>query len=365
MKSFLLLVLLVTSVATASLPASFKWSSSGAIVGAKDDGRGIAGIKDPSIVKIDGKYHVFASTAQASGYNLVYLSFTDFNSAKAATFHYLDQTPIGTGYRAVPQKWSAPKDFFSGTPSIIKENIGTGYWVDMLVICDAENCHLFSSDDNGHLYRSQTTLANFPSGFNNTVIALSDTDKDNLYEASNVYRVEGGDYVLLVEAIGTDNARYFRSWTATSLSGPWTPLAATESDPFAGSRNVAFSGAAWTKSISHGEVVRENTDQRLTINPCKLQYLYQGAGKPFLSQSPLEGGTVSRGGEDLVLLPYQLPIVVVSHVERELGSKLLCGFDMLRQCFDAPSSPFAQVVNVLATSRSEPQGNTIWHRRIL
>ncbi|TDZ36031.1 putative alpha-L-arabinofuranosidase axhA-1 [Colletotrichum spinosum] len=298
MQSVLLLVLLVTSVATAGFPASFKWSSSGAIVGAKDDGRGIAGIKEPSIVKIDGKYHVFASTAQASGYNLVYLSFTDFNSAKAATFHYLDQTPIGTGYRAVPQdpsKWSAPKDFFSGTPSIIKENIGTGYWVDMWVICDAENCHLFSSDDNGHLYRSQTTLASFPTGFDDTVIALSDTDKNNLYEASNVYRVEGGDYVLLVEAIGTDNARYFRSWTATSLSGTWTPLAATESDPFAGSRNVAFSGPAWTKSISHGEVVRENTDQTLTISPCKLQYLYQGV-------SPTASG-------DYNALPWQLALL--------------------------------------------------------
>ncbi|TEA19763.1 Alpha-L-arabinofuranosidase C [Colletotrichum sidae] len=103
MQSFLLLVLLVTSVATAGLPTSFKWRSSGALVGAKDDGRGIAGIKDPSIVKIDSKYHVFASTAQASGYNLVYFSFTDLDSAKAATFHYLDQTPIGTGNRAAPQ----------------------------------------------------------------------------------------------------------------------------------------------------------------------------------------------------------------------------------------------------------------------
>ncbi|TEA19762.1 Extracellular exo-alpha-L-arabinofuranosidase [Colletotrichum sidae] len=165
----------------------------------------------------------------------------------------------------------------------------------MWVICDAENCHLFSSDANGHLYRSQTTLANFPSGFDNTVIALSDTDKNNLYEASNVYRVEGGDYVLLVEAIGTDNARYFRSWTATSLSGTWTPLAATESEPFAGSRNVAFSGPSWTKSISHGEVVRENTDQTLTISPCKLQYLYQGV-------SPTASG-------DYNALPWQLALL--------------------------------------------------------
>lgn len=34
--------------------------------------------------------------------------------------------------------------------------------------------------------------------------------------------------------------------------------------------------AAWTASISYGEVVRRDVDQSLTISPCKLRYLYQG-----------------------------------------------------------------------------------------
>lgn len=292
---------------TDSLPSSFTWSSSGPLISAKSDSEDLAALKDPSIVYYNGEYHVFASTAKASGYNLVYLSFSDFSEAQSATFHYLDQTSIGSGYRAAPQVfyfasqslwylvyqngnaaystnsditnpagWSAPTDFYSGEPSIISQNIGSGYWVDMWVICDSDNCHLFSSDDNGHLYRSQTSLSNFPNGMGDPVIALSDSEKDNLFEASNVYNVGDGTYLLLVEAIGSDGYRYFRSWTSSSLSGTWTGLADTESNPFARSNNVVFSGTAWTKSISHGEMIRTNVDQTMTISPCDLRYLYQG-----------------------------------------------------------------------------------------
>ncbi|KAH3369600.1 hypothetical protein KXV52_002147, partial [Aspergillus fumigatus] len=328
-----------TSGATGSLPTSFRWGSTNALVGPKNDGRNLAGIKDPSIIEVDGTYHVFASTAQASGYNLVYFNFTDFNQAGNAPFFYLDQSGIGTGYRAAPQVfyfqphqlwylifqngnaaystnkdisnpagWSAPKNFFSSVPSIITENIGKGYWVDMWVICDSSNCYLFSSDDNGHLYRSQTTLSNFPNGMGNTVIALSDSNPNNLFEASNVYRV-GNEYLLLVEAIGSDGNRYFRSWTAPSLTGTWTGLANTEANPFARSNNVVFSGTAWTKSISHGEMVRSQVDQTMTISPCKLRYLYQGL-------SPTATG-------DYNSLPWRLALLTQTNSALEVVEELL------------------------------------------
>ncbi|GAQ06496.1 alpha-L-arabinofuranosidase C [Aspergillus lentulus] len=324
MKFFLLL--LISTLAAAALPSSFKWSSSGPLVDPKNDGRNIAAIKDPSIVEVDGTYHVFASTAVKSGYNLVYFNFKDFSQANKATFHYLDQTPIGSGYRAAPQVfffkphnlwylvfqngnaaystnpnianpagWSKPKNFFSSMPSIIAQNKGNGNWVDMWTICDSSNCYLFSSDDNGHLYRSQTSLANFPNGMGNTVIAMSDSNKNALFEASNVYHTGNGEYLLLVEAIGSDGQRYFRSWTANSLAGSWKGLANTESNPFARSNNVAFSGTPWTKSISHGEVIRTQTDQTMTISPCKLRYLYQGL-------SPSASG-------DYNLLPWKLGLL--------------------------------------------------------
>lgn len=127
------------------------------------------------------------------------------------------------------------------------------------------------------MYRSSTAVGSFPEGFGEPEIALE--DESNIYalfEASNVYNV-GEEYLLLVEAIGSDGFRYFRSWTASSLGGAWTALADSESNPFARSTNVEFtSGTAWTKSISHGEVVRSNVDQTMTIDPCDVEYLYQG-----------------------------------------------------------------------------------------
>ena len=157
-----------------------------------------------------------------------------------------------------PNGWSAPRNFYSSMPAIVAQNIGNGYWVDMWVICDSANCYLFSSDDNGHLYRSRTRLANFPNGMTDTVIAAQDANRNNLFEASNVYKVQGtNQYLLLVEAIGSDGRRYFRSWTSTSIADSWTPLAATESNP-------------------HGESIRAINDQTLTISPCRTHYLNQG-----------------------------------------------------------------------------------------
>ncbi|MDW4909290.1 non-reducing end alpha-L-arabinofuranosidase family hydrolase [Streptomyces sp. ADMS] len=299
-----------SAASAAALPGSFSWSSSGSLIAPKPDSAhpGIAGIKDPSVVHYNGRYHVFASTASASGYNLVYLNFTDWSQAGSATHHYLDRSAIGTGYRAAPQVfyyapqrlwylvyqtgnasfstnpdisdpngWSAPRHFYSAMPDIIRQNIGNGYWVDMWVICDSSNCYLFSSDDNGHLYRSQTTVGQFPGGFTNTVIAAQDSNRYALFEAANVYKVQDSNqYLLLVEAIGSDGKRWFRSWTANSPGGSWTALAASESNPFARANNVTFPAGAWTRDISHGEMIRAGYDQTLTIPGCRLQYLYQG-----------------------------------------------------------------------------------------
>ncbi|KAF7355987.1 Glycoside hydrolase family 62 protein [Mycena venus] len=238
--------------------------------------------EDPSIVFYNSAYYVFASTARESGYNLVYLAFTDFNAANSSTYCYLDQI---TGYRAAPQEffmapqnkwyliyqngnaaystntdianpagWTASKNFYASEPSIIASNIGAGFWVDI------------------HLYRSDTSLANFPNR-SRAVIGLSDPSKNNLFEASNVYKV--GDEFFIVECIGTDGRR-FRLWTSTSLTGIWTTYAATMTNPFAGAANVVFTGTPWTKDISYGEMIRTNVDQTMTISPCNMRYLYQG-----------------------------------------------------------------------------------------
>ena len=53
-------------VARANLPTSFRWSSLGAIIAPKNDGRKVDAIKDPSVVFYQGKWHVFATTALCS-----------------------------------------------------------------------------------------------------------------------------------------------------------------------------------------------------------------------------------------------------------------------------------------------------------
>ncbi|WP_205328302.1 non-reducing end alpha-L-arabinofuranosidase family hydrolase [Glycomyces sp. YM15] len=292
------------------LPTSLQWSSSGPLIFPKSDAtHNIVSVKDPSVVHHDGRYHVFVSVVSANqGYSLAYLSFTDWSQAASAPLHFLDRSAIGGGYKAAPQvfyfapqqrwyltyqigdnvaystttdiadpaSWSTPTKFYGSTPQIVLDNKGSGQWLDFWTICDTANCHMYSSDDNGNLYRAQTSLARFPSGFSDPVIAMHDPNHHWLFEGANVYRLAGAnEYLLMVEAI-TAGGRMFRSWTSPSVSGPWTPLADTKEHPFASRSNVSFDGTPWTNDISHGELIRSGIDQTLTVGPCDLRFLYQG-----------------------------------------------------------------------------------------
>ncbi len=292
------------------LPSSFRWSSSGVLAGPKSDAsHNIVSIKDYTVVRHNNQWQVYATTASRSGgWNLVHFAFSDWSQAANATHTFLDTASgVGTGYRAAPhlfyfapqnlwylvyqtglptyststdpsnpRSWSTPRNFMSAEPDIVRQNKGNGNWLDFWVICDSANCHLFSSDDNGHIYRAQTSVANFPNGFGNTVIALQDSNRNNLFEGSAVYKVgSSNQYLLLQEAIGS-TGRYYRSFTSSRIEGPWSAHAASESNPFARTSNTTFPGGQWTKDISHGELIRSGNDQTLPINPCNLQFLYQG-----------------------------------------------------------------------------------------
>lgn len=146
----------------------------------------------------------------------------------------------------------------------------------MWVICDDTNCFHFSSDDNGRLFRASTPISSFPAGMSEPVIAIQGA-KNDVFEASNVYNIGNSTFLLIIEAIGSDGNRYFRSWTSSKLDGAWVEWAATEANPFARSNNVVFEdGNAWTKSISHGEAIRTNVDEKMMLSPCGIRYLYQG-----------------------------------------------------------------------------------------
>ncbi|HEY4014535.1 MAG TPA: non-reducing end alpha-L-arabinofuranosidase family hydrolase [Polyangiaceae bacterium] len=302
------------AAAGCGVPASFQWSSTGPILSPiSDPTHDLVAIKDPSVVYYGGKWHVFVSTVAVGGiYGIAYISFTDFADTSSATLYYLDQNPALAGYHAAPQVfyfrpqnkwylvfqsgppqfstnadvsnpagWSAPQSFFASEPAIVTQTAGSsGGWLDFKVICDSVNCYLFFSDDAGAFYRSQTTLASFPSGFGNTVVVMKDANAGSLFEASNVYSMKGtGQYLALVEAFDADSNyhRYYRSWTASALDGTWTPLQDTFQAPFASTANITFTGGTpWTSDISHGEMIRDGYDETLTIDTCQLQYLYQG-----------------------------------------------------------------------------------------
>jgi endo-1,4-beta-xylanase len=301
-----------------SLPGSFRWTSTGPIIApVSDPAHDLVAIKDPTVVFFNERWHVYASSVSSSGvYGMVYLSFTDWSEASSAPLYYMDQTPGFATYVAAPQlfyfapearwylvfqsgppmfssnddpgkpeNWTPPAPFFAAEPAIITQNDG---WLDFWVICDEARCHLFFSDDHGRWYRSTTAIGDFPRGFSEPTVVMQDAEAGRLFEACNVYKVQGADqYLALIEAFDASSnwRRYFRSWTAPSLDGPWLPLQDSGSAPFAGPSNVSFPSPAWANDISHGEAIRAGFDQTLTLDACDLRFLYQAADPSFMTDN--------------------------------------------------------------------------------
>jgi hypothetical protein len=300
----------------AIMSSPLRWVASAPLVGPSDrDGDHFFADKDPTFVQHGGRWHLFCTVrGQKRSHQIEYLSFPDWKSVDQPERHMLSLTdnyycaptvfyfrphkrwylifqysdgakdrPRQPGFstNAKIENW---QDWTKPAPLFDEPGEAVNNWIDFWVICDETKAHLFFTSDDGRMWRSETKIDEFPRGWRKPVLAL----EGDIFEASHTYRLHGSEqYLTIIEAIGPGSRRYYKSYLAKTLDGKWEPAAATWESPFAGSKNVLDTGPHWADSISHGELVRLGSDERMEVDPVHLRLLFQGAsdeqtkGKPY------------------------------------------------------------------------------------
>lgn len=295
----------------------FRWTYGPAVLEARAvEGVEFVSVKDPSIVRDEGKWHLFCTVRGTKrSHAIVYLGFSEFSEANRVPKHILSCHP---GYFCAPQvfyftpqkkwylicqaadeawgepayrpaftttatigdpnSWAKLQPMFDGQPENVKA------WLDFWVICDDAKAYLFYTSLDGKMWRAETSLSAFPKGWSTPVVALT----GDVFEASHTYRLKGlNKYLTLIEAQNGHGWRYYKAYTAERLDGAWQPLAAQKDKAFASMQNVKPAGERWTDVVSHGELLRAGRDEKLQIDPADLRLLFQGVldkdrqGKPY------------------------------------------------------------------------------------
>ncbi len=291
---------------------AFSWSAGPPLIGPQDRGGDhYYSMKDPSVVRYDGRWHLFCTVRGVKrSHQIEYLSFRDWadvsNPARKMltaskgyfcapqVFYFrphrkwyliyqvadpawkpqLQPAFSTTSNLSDPDSWTPPQLLYPNGPE------GVERWIDFWVICDDSRAHLFFTSNNGRMWRADARLADFPHGWGRPQLVL----QADIFEASHTYRLKGrNEYLTVVEAERRDGGRrYYKAYTAPRLDGQWS-----EAGVFASPENVTFAGERWTDSFSHGELLRDGYDETLTVDPKNLTFLYQGvsdadrAGKKY------------------------------------------------------------------------------------
>jgi len=289
----------------------FRWEVGGSVVepvqraGKPPAGELIYSVKDPSIVRYKGRWHLFCTIrGRPRSHRIEYLCFEDWDKVGEGRREILK---LSDGYFCAPQvfyfrphrkwymilqvidesrkpalqpafsttndinkpgSWSKPVLLFKNQPADVR------MWIDFWVICDETEAHLFFTSLDGKMWQADTKKSNFPFGWARPEVAL----EGDIFEASHTYKLKGTDkYLTVVEAQDKQRSRrYYKAYLAERLAGRWEAIAATKDKPFAGPVNVKDAAGHWTDSFSHGELLRAGYDERLEVEPEHLRFLFQG-----------------------------------------------------------------------------------------
>jgi len=285
------------------MPQSFSWTTGKPIIDPKQLGNDAwIALKDPSIVRVDGRYHLFCTLrGNTRSHALAYTSFADFDEAE-------DAQPVVLAnhddYAAAPQvfyfsphrKWylicQAAKDGWtprsqaayattddisdpdSWTPlkPLGIERTEDRYNLDFWVICDGPAAYVFFTSDNGKLWRAQTAKADFPTGWSRPVLA----HRGDIFEAGHIYKAKGMDlFFNLIEARRHGDQRYFKVLYADELDGPWRHLPENTDGVYADVETVEQTDGKWMDYVSHGEILRDTNDETLRAE-LNAAFIFQG-----------------------------------------------------------------------------------------
>ncbi len=249
--------------------------------GAFDD----TAVKDPTIVQVDGKYHMFFTGRNLSNWSLGYATaatlegFTDAEHIELGVLN-------ATGYAAAPQVFFNRYDslwylVYQTGPATFSTNdditdpdgwspgqsMGFDDGLDFWVITDSSYWYCFYSaqDGTGNIKRRRTTMVDFPFGWGQFEITARNT-----FEAVHVYKnLANAKYYMIVE----DIARHIELWEADEIGGNWTQLA----EEWAHIDNLVHRTEQWTEQVSHPELIRAGYNELMEIESLnRCQMLFQG-----------------------------------------------------------------------------------------